>query len=244
MKTRPHKCSIMLAVIFCGLAPAGISLGVDAQTAPPKPPTGASASPQRSAPPVVPAALQEIEANAEGIFDVAPKDDWPAITQHTAAIAKVWPAYRLQAATDRVPQQSQDALAAALQRLQKAERARDKIGALRASNDLMFVVFDIYEVYHPAVPADLGRGVAQGQQLIINLLADDPGAAGKSLAQTRLIWARLKPAVLAKQGAAAAAKYDASLRVQTDALVAKDLVRLKAGAQQGLDIVDVMEKLF
>ncbi|MDP9098810.1 MAG: hypothetical protein M3N48_07440 [Verrucomicrobiota bacterium] len=192
----------------------------------------------------MPATLQEIEAHAEGIFDVAPQDDWQAITQHTTAIAKAWAAYRSQAAADRVPQQSQDALALALERLQKAEAAKDKIGALRASNELMFAAFDVYEVYHPAVPADIGRLDARGQQLIINLLADDLASAGKSLAQTKLIWARLKPVVLTKQGTDAAAKYDASLQLQTDAMTAKDLVRLKTGAQQGLDIVDVMEKLF
>ncbi len=244
MKTPHRHCTIISLISFGVLSLLRVSLAAPAQSLTPKPQTAGIATPQASASPVVPAKLQEIEANAEGIFDVAPKDDWMAISKHTRAIASAWQAYRAQAVTDRVPQKFQDALASALKRLQQAETTKDKMGALRASNQLMFAAFDIFEVYQPAVPADIGRLDARGQQLIINLLANDLGAAGESLAQTRVIWARLKPAVLAKQGADAAAKYDVSLQVQTEALGAKDVAHLKAGAQQGLDIVDVMEKLF
>ncbi|MDQ6913892.1 MAG: hypothetical protein M3128_13575 [Verrucomicrobiota bacterium] len=244
MKSTRRHCSIIPLISFGVLSLLGVLRAAPAQTPAPKPQPAGSVTSQPSAAPVVPAKLQEIEANAEGIFDVAPKDDWTAISKHTSAIAKAWEAYRSQAATDRVPQKFQDALAAALKRLEQAETAKDKMGALRASNQLMFAAFDIFETYRPAIPADIGRLDARGQQLIINLIGNDLTAAGESLAQTKVIWARLKPAVLARQGADAAAKYEASLQVQTEALAAKDGPRLKAGAQQGLDLVDVMEKLF
>src|SRR6266508_3437690 len=63
----------------------------------------------------------------------------------------------LQAATDGVPQAFQDALASALDRLKQASSVKDATGTLQAANDLSAAVIDIFSVYHPPVPTDLGR---------------------------------------------------------------------------------------
>lgn len=244
MKPTPSRRLPYSAMALLMVSPSWSALPAAAQTGHLESSTASSVSPPASGPGAVPAKLREIEENAEGIFDVAPNDDWPAITRYTAAIAAAWEAYRPQASADRVPIMLQNALATTLKHLQHADAAQDKIGVLRASNQLMFAAFDIFEGYIWAVPADVGRLDAGGQQVIINLLAKDPAAAGKSLTQTKEVWARLKPLVLAQRGAGVAAQYDASLLVQTGALAAKDWVRLKSSAEQGLEIVDVIEKLY
>jgi len=195
-------------------------------------------------PGTVPEPLSTIEAQAEDIIDVVPGGKWEQVATDVAAIAKAWQAYGPQAATDHVPQPFQDALTAALDRLQQSSAAKKAAGTMQAANDLSAAVADLFTVYHPARPTDLGRLDVLERQAVLDVAASDLTAAADSLAKADVIWARLKPSVLAHNGTAVAAQFDASLTAQRAALTGEDGAALTAEAKKGLEIVDALEMLF
>jgi hypothetical protein len=197
-----------------------------------------------AAPQVVPDSLQTIEAQAEDIIDIVPGGSWAKANGDVAAVAEAWKAYQGQAATDGAPQAFQDALASALDRLQQASSAKDATDTMQAANDMSAAVIDLFSVYHPAVPADLGRLDVLERLVVFDVAAKDFTADADGLAKVDAIWARLKPSILAHNGADVAKQFDASLTAQRAAWKAKDAAALAAEANKGLEIVDALEKLY
>ncbi|HEY3228517.1 MAG TPA: hypothetical protein VGJ87_04805, partial [Roseiflexaceae bacterium] len=197
-----------------------------------------------AAPQVVPDSLQTIEAQAEDIIDIVPGGNWAKANGDVAAVAEAWKAYQGQAATDGAPQAFQDALASALDRLQQASSAKKATSTMQAANDLSAAVIDLFSVYHPAVPADLGRLDVFERQVVFDVAAGDFTADADGLAKVDAIWARLKPSILEHNGTDVAKQFDASLTAQRAALKGKDGVALAAEANKGLEIVDALEKLY
>jgi hypothetical protein len=195
-------------------------------------------------PGTVPEPLSTIEAQAEDIIDVVPGGDWGKVTGDVAAIAKAWQAYQTQAASDKVPQPFQEALTAALDRLQKAAAAKKAPDTLQAANDLSAAVADLFAVYHPARPSDVGRLDVLERQVVLDVAADDFGAAADSLAKINAVWARLKPVIVAHNGSDAATQFENSLTAQQKALDQEDAKALTTEANNGLALVDVLEQLF
>jgi hypothetical protein len=161
-----------------------------------------------------------------------------------AAIAKAWQAYGTQATTVLVPQPFQETLTAALDRLQKSSAAKKAAGTMQAANDLSAAVADLFTVYHPATPADLGRFDVLERQVVLDVAASDFTAAADSLAKTNAIWARLKPIILARNGSDAATQFENSLSAQQIALDQKSASALTTEANKCLELVDVLEQLF
>ncbi|HJZ45521.1 MAG TPA: hypothetical protein VKE41_00075, partial [Roseiflexaceae bacterium] len=191
----------------------------------------------------VPEPLSTIEAQAEDIFDIVPAGDWAHVTADVATIAKAWSAYRSLAASDHVPQPFQDALTTALEHLQKTSAAKDAPGTLQAANDLSAAVVDLFIVYHPALPTDLGWLDVLERQIILDKRADD-GAAADSLAKINAVWARLKPIILAHNGSDAVTQFENSLKTQQEALEKENAAALAAEAKSSLELVDALEQLF
>lgn len=192
----------------------------------------------------VPEPLAAIEAQAEDIFDIAGGGSSKQVAGDVAAIARAWQVYQASAAGDRVPQPFQAALAAAIDRLQKAAAAKDAAATLQAANDLSAAVADLLAVYHPATPADLSRLDVLGRQVLLDVAAADFSAAADSLAQSGAVWARLRPVILAHGGAAVAAQFESSLAAQQQALRQKSAAALTSEATNGLELVDALEQLF
>jgi hypothetical protein len=197
-----------------------------------------------AAPQAVPDSLQTIEAQAEDIIDLVPGGSWAKVNGDVAAVAEAWKAYQGQAATDGAPQAFQDALASALDHLQKASSAKDATGTMQAANDLSAAVVDLFSVYHPAVPADLGRLDVLERQVVFDVAAKDFTADADGLAKVDAIWARLKPSILEHNGAEVAKQFDASLTAQQAAWKGKDTAALMAEANKALEIVDALEGLY
>jgi hypothetical protein len=157
---------------------------------------------------------------------------------------EAWQAYRIQAANDHAPQPFQEALTVALDRLQKTSAAKDVAGTLQAANHLSAAVVDLFTVYQPATPTDLGRLDVLGRQVVLDVAAKDFTAAADSLAKTNAIWIRLKPAILAYNGSDVAIQFEKSLGTQQEALKTENASALTAEANNGLELVDALEKLF
>jgi len=195
-------------------------------------------------PGTVPESLSTIEAQAEDIIDVVPGGKWEQVATDVAAIAKAWQAYAAQVATDHAPQPFQEALTAALDDLQKSSAAKKAAGTMQAANDLSAAVADLFAVYHPARPADLGRLDVLERQVALDVAASDFEAAANSLATANAIWARLKPVIVAHKGTDAATQFETSLTAQQKALEQEDAKALTTEANNALALVDVLEKLF
>jgi hypothetical protein len=196
------------------------------------------------APRDIPGALQTIEAQAEDIFDNVPGGGWAHVQQDVAAVSRAWREYLGQATTDGAPQPFQDALAEALGRLERASSASAAADTLQAANHLSAAVVDLFDVYRPAAPADLGRLDVLERQVLLDVAAGDLEAAADSLAKIDAIWSRLKPSVLAHNGAKAAAEFETSLATQRTGTLAQDGAAISAEATQGLELVDALEQVF
>jgi hypothetical protein len=192
----------------------------------------------------VPEPLSTIEAQAEDIIDVAPGGNWEQVTADVAAISAAWQAYATQAANDHAPQPFQDALTAAFDDLQKSSSAKNAEETMQAANDLSAALIDLYTLYRPATPADLGRLDVLGRQVILDVAADDFAAAADNLAKTNAVWGRLKPVILAHKGADVATRFEKSLATQAEALNTKNTSALTTEANNGLQLVDALEQLF
>ena len=197
-----------------------------------------------SNPGVVPNSLQTIEANAEDIIDLAPSGNWDKISTDVTEIASAWKSYEPQADKDGASQEIADAMTSAITQLETASAAKDSAGTMQASNDISAAVIELFALYNPTIPADIGRLDVLERQVILDVAANDYSAAMTSLANTKSAWERVKPSVLEHNGQEVAAEFEASLAQQESALAAKDQAALTSEAQNALEIVDALEELY
>jgi hypothetical protein len=192
----------------------------------------------------VPNSLVTIEAAAEDIIDFAPSGDWDKINKDVADISNAWKAYQPQADKDGASQEIQDAMNTALSNLQTASASKDSSATMQGSNDVSAAVVELFALYSPKVPADIGRLDVLERQVILDVAAKDYSAATKSLANTMSVWREVKPSVLEHDGKEVAAQFDASLEIQAVAVDSKNDTQLNNEARNGLEIVDALEGLY
>ncbi|MFN8489622.1 MAG: hypothetical protein U0350_18705 [Caldilineaceae bacterium] len=195
-------------------------------------------------PQAVPEALQTIEAQAEDIIDNAPGGNWAKIQAAVTSALAADKTYQAQAANDKAPQVFVDALAATLQALEKAASAKDAHNTMQTANDVSAALMDLFVVYQPAIPADIGRLDVLERQVVLDVAEKDFQAAADSLAKVETLWVRLKPLILQHNGAKVATQFDASLTTQQTAGKNKDAAAVTAEAQNGLELVDALEELY
>lgn len=192
----------------------------------------------------IPQPLNVIEAQAEDLIDILPSGNWKSIAGNVDDVANAWQTYQSQIASAHVPQPFIDALSGSLEQLQKGAAVQDENNTHQAANDVSAALMDLFVLYQPATPVDLGRLDVLGRQVILDVEAEDFVAAANTLSLSNVIWARLKPIVLANKGAKVADEFDQSLATQQKALEAEDGEALSDEANNGLELVDALEQLF
>ena len=224
MKT---PCLILMLVIVslpvlsaCGVQPASLPAGV------------------------VPQDLVTIEAAAEDIIDFAPSGNWDKINQDVADIEAAWKSYEPQSKKDGAAQEVDDLMNSALAALKTASQSKDASGTMQGSNDVSAAVVELFALYNPVVPADIGRLDVLERQVILDVAAQDYSAALETMAKTRSVWESVKDSVLGKNGKDVAAQFEASLEAQAAALDAKDADALTREASAALELVDALERLY
>ena len=195
-------------------------------------------------PAAVPNSLVTIEAAAEDIIDFAPSGNWDKIGVDVTDIENAWKSYQPQASQDGAPQEIQDKMTSALSDLETAAASKDASATMQGSNDVSAAVVELFALYTPKVPADIGRLDVLERQVILDVAAKDYSAATKSLAKTKSVWEEVKPSVLEHNGKDVASQFEASLTAQESALTAKDDATLTNEARNGLEIVDALEGLY
>ena len=189
----------------------------------------------------VPSTLQTIEAAAEDIIDFAPSGNRDKISGDVADIENAWKSYQPQASKDGASQEIQKAMISALSELQTALSAKNPAATMQASNNVSAAVVELFALYNPKVPADIGRLNVLERQVILDVAAKNYTAATTSLAKTKSVWKEVKSSVLEHAGRNVAAEFEASLTIQESALNDKDGTALTSEASNGLGIVDKME---
>ncbi|HLO15095.1 MAG TPA: hypothetical protein VK206_09710 [Anaerolineales bacterium] len=192
----------------------------------------------------VPSDLQTIEAAAEDIIDFAPSGGWDKIGADVTNIATAWNAYQPQAGQAGASQDMQGAMTSALTQLQAAATSKDPAATMQASNNVSAAVVEMYALYNPKVPADIGRLDVLERQVILDVARQDYSAAEGSLSKAKSAWERVKASALEHKGKDTAAQFEASLAAQASALTAKDNSTLTDEARNALEIVDSLEQLY
>ena len=192
----------------------------------------------------MPSSLQTIEAAAEDIIDLAPSGNWDKISTDLTDIEKAWKAYQPQASEDGASEEIQNAMTSAIADLQTASTAKDSAATMQASNDVSAAVIELFALYNPTIPADIGRLDVLERQIILDVAIHDYTAAMASLAHTKSVWEEVKPSVLEHNGKDVAADFEASLAAQESELNAKDDAALTNDAKDALEIVDALERLY
>ena len=224
MKT---PCLILMLVIVslpvlsaCGVQPASLPAGV------------------------VPQDLVTIEAAAEDIIDFAPSGNWDKINQDVTDIEAAWKSYEPRSKQDGAAQEVDDLMNSALAALETASQSKDAFGTMQGSNDVSAAVVELFALYNPVVPADIGRLDVLERQVILDVAAQDYSAALETMAKTRSVWESVKDSVLEHNGKDVAAQFEASLEAQAAALDAKDANELTREASDALELVDALEQLY
>ena len=202
------------------------------------------AKPVVTPPGALPNSLITIEAAAEDIIDFAPSANWDKINKDITDIENAWKSYETQAEKDGTSQEIQAAMNSALTDLKTASASKDAAATMQGSNDVSAAVVELFALYNPKVPADIGRLDVLERQVILDVAAQDYVAAQGSLVNTKSVWEKVKPLVLEHNGKEVVAEFESSLTAQESALAAKDDATLTNQTKVALEIVDSMESLF
>ena len=197
-----------------------------------------------ASPGALPNSLITIEAAAEDIIDFAPSGDWEKINKDVTDIESAWKSYQPKASQDGASQEIQDAMTSALAELETASASKDASATMQGSNDVSAAVVELFALYGPKVPADIGRLDVLERQVILDVAAQDYSAATISLSKTMSVWREVKPSVLEHNGKDVAAQFEASLEIQAVAVDSKNDTQLTNEARNGLEIVDALEGLY
>src|SRR5512138_159199 len=126
---------------------------------------------------IVPNDLQTIEADAEDIIDLAPSGNWDKIGADVTDIANVWKTYQPLAGNAGASQQLQDAMSSALTQLKMASASKDSTATMQASNNVSAAVVELYALYNPKIPVDIGRLDVLERQVILEVAAKNYSSA-------------------------------------------------------------------
>ena len=192
----------------------------------------------------VPESLQAIEEGAEDIMDYVPGGNWDKVNADVQAMNDAWQEYQAEAGDVEISQELSDAMISALGQLQTASQAKDAASTLQTSNDVSAAVFDLFALYDPQIPADIGRLDVLERQVILDVAAQDYEAAMATFNSMSTIWEKVKPTVMEHNGEDVIAQFEASLATQQSALEAQDAAALTNEAKIALELVDALEDVF
>jgi hypothetical protein len=135
-------------------------------------------------------------------------------------------------------------MASALTQLQAASAAQDSAATMQASNDVSAAVVELFALYNPQVPADIGRLDVLERQVILDVAKQDYEAAATDLSKAKSAWENVKSSALARDGKEVAEQFETSLNAQASALAAKADEALTSEAREALELVDALEQLY
>src|SRR5690349_10080916 len=152
MKNRIQLFSLLIVMILTACAPKPVA------------PLATAAGP-------LPNSLITIEAAAEDIIDFAPSGNWDKIGKDVTDIEAAWKTYQPQADGAGAPKEIQTAMDSALAKLKAGSASRDASATMQGSNDVSAAVVELFALYNPKIPADIGRLDVLERQVILDVAA-------------------------------------------------------------------------
>ncbi len=180
----------------------------------------------------VPVAVADVGRHGEDLYDQATLGNWDKATVIMDS---------LQRSAGALRDDEREQMRAVLDTLQRAVTQRLRDAAIAASNRVTFLGAGLTEAYSPKMPAAITRLDYYGRELEIHAAHNDMARLRATSAALRGTWDSVKSSVIARGGAAAAARTD-SLVAQL--LVARSAADFATLATPILDVVDELEKPF
>lgn len=193
----------------------------------------------------VPGALDAIESWAEDAFDSAIAGDMATVRTQADALSAKWAAFRDQAVKDGAAQETIAAVGTAIDNLKSvAAGTPDAVSLARAANAISAPMEGLYAIYDPAVPAGVLTLDYLGREVLLDAMAGDFAGATAHVNSFESSWAALRDRVVEANGAAVADGVDASIAAEGAAITAASAAGLEAAANDQLEQVDAVEKVF
>lgn len=193
----------------------------------------------------VPAALKQIEGDAEGAYD-------EALAGHVAAVAKVaatidtgWKAFRVEAEAAGGRTEDLAAMDAAIAGLvSAAANTTDAILLARAANAVSGPMDELFALYEAPVPPAVLALDYLGREVVLDARQADYAGADQHVSTIEATFATFRAELVADGGEQDAKDYDASVAAMREDVKAPDAKKLEADANVGLELVDAMEGVF
>lgn len=193
----------------------------------------------------VPAALEDIEAEAEHAYDVALAEDYAALADAASVIDAAWIDYRPTAEADGAGADVLSAVDDAIVGLTEAANVQGGPAvAGRAANAVSEHMPELYTLYGPKVPTEVLALDYQGREIVLDGMDVAFEAAAIDVEALSSTWDAVRPAVVDAGGDAEAADFDASVERLRGLAAGQDAAGLIDEANVNLELVDVLEGVF
>ena len=192
-----------------------------------------------------PAELSAIESTAEDSFDTALAGDVASVRTQAKHLATSWKHFRPQAEQDGVTKADLKAMDAAVDEFVTTAAGDPKPTQLaRAANGVSGLMAKLYDVYHPAIPADVQELDYLGREVQLDAIDADLDQGAKDVDRLATTWKPLRSKVVDDGGKREATDFDRSISAERSALSDMDSSALQSAAKTQLDRVDDLERVF
>lgn len=127
--------------------------------------------------------------------------------------------------------------------LQSGVAAKDDLAARQAANDISKVIVDVFDLFNPTVPTDIGRLDYLERQVIIDADRGEWSVVANDVAQVRATFGRVRQHVEEAGGSREAADFAASVDEQEQLAATQDSAVVDE-ANIGLELVDSLESVY
>lgn len=183
----------------------------------------------------VPTALADLGEAAEETHDAVAGSKWDAVAKDLADLQK---AHGSLAAEQPA---AAKAFAAPIAALAAASKAKDRLAAQEAANELTRLSAEACRAYEPPFPVEISLLDYLGREINLQLAKNDPAGIKKSVAAVRANWDKVRAAVEAHKGTKQSQAFSALLVELEKATEPKKIGELTRNL---LDQVDDLEKVF
>lgn len=194
----------------------------------------------------VPAALQEMEQQAENGFDRALAGDFPGVAASASRLETDWKAYRSRLPAGDAERQIVTLMNENIDSLvEEAGISTDRIRLARNVNRISGIIADLYRPYAPPIPPAVSILDVLGRELLLDGMTEDYEGARDHLVLFRNEWDLLRDPVLhAGGGADLASRFDEDAEALARAVQEQDGGEIQKTASACLERVDDVEQAF
>lgn len=189
-----------------------------------------------------PRPLNALEAASEDVIDQVPRGRWTRIDRAVGAMQRDWRRYHRAAIA--VDARQVAALDRALRHLATNAGRRDALGTQQAANDVSAPVVELLDHYALGHPVQVGRLDVIGRQIVIDVLRSDDERTDADVDAARREWSALRASVRRHHGGPVAQRCDRLIERLLAATTARDGLVLRHEANDLLELVDRMERLY